>query len=38
MIIIGTIWGIIAGAALIYGMISPVIERQDNQKRFKEYL
>lgn len=38
MIIIGTIWGIIAGTAMIYGLVSPLLERQDNQKRFKEYL
>lgn len=35
--IIGTIWGIIACLAIVYGLISPLLELNDNEKRFNEY-
>jgi hypothetical protein len=37
MIIAGTLWGIITCGGLIYGLVKPHLEKQDDLKRFKEY-
>jgi len=37
MIIVGTIWGVITLAALIYGILTPYIEKEKALQRYKEW-
>ncbi len=36
MKLIGTIWGVIAFAALVYGCLLPFLEKKDNQNRYDQ--
>lgn len=35
MIILGTLWGVIATGAMIYAASQPYLDRNENQERFK---
>jgi len=36
MIILGTLWGVIAVGAMVYAIAEPHINNYDDQRRFKE--